>query len=501
MERFKETIKQPLSLKWKWGILLSAFFLPVLIISLSGYHYQVNNGLREQLYSTYQDKYEAIDSYLQSYDAPLIYDRDPYASGPLVEEQFIAQAQLVDALKYFEDDHSIIRLFSESNQLIYETYSMILPSLNHSDQLSEVNYNDELYLMGLNTITSQATGRKIGSFQLIVNPDYYMSTINFQSQLFWRILIVFSIIVIALSFVLSHRFLRPLTYLNNSLDLVEEENLSDIRVRKPETNDEWSDLSLHVNKLLDKIDKYVTNQKQFVEDVSHELRTPVAIVEGHLKLLNRWGKDDPEVLEESITSSLQEITRMKGLVQEMLDLSRAENVDVDYKDEITEVYSTVEQVYNNFVIIKEDFDFYLDTDQDGEPLYIQAFRNHFEQVLIILLDNAVKYSRDRKEIHISVSKSITQVEIAIQDFGEGMSEEDKEKVFGRFYRIDKARSRDKGGNGLGLSIAKQLVEGYKGSIRVESVLNHGSIFYIEFPILTDTRQIYKSKQIAERKKL
>lgn len=82
-----------------------------------------------------------------------------------------------------------------------------------------------------------------------------------------------------------------------------------------------------------------------------------------------------------------------------------------------------------------------------------------------------------------------------------MTDEDKEKVFGRFYRIDKARSRDKGGNGLGLSIAKQLVEGYKGAIRVESVINHGSIFYIEFPILNDTRQIYKSKQIAERKKL
>ena len=334
-----------------------------------------------------------------------------------------------------------------------------------------------------------------------MKPEYYTNVIQHQNQLFWRVLLLIIVIIGVLSFILSHRFLRPLTYLNNSLDLVEEENLSDIRIRKPVSEDEWSDLSLHVNKLLDKIDKYVTNQKQFVEDVSHELRTPVAIVEGHLKLLNRWGKDDPEVLEESIASSLQEITRMKGLVKEMLDLSRAENVDIDYKDEITEVYSTTEQVFNNFKIIHEDFDFYLDSDDDGESLYIQAFRNHIEQVLIILLDNAVKYSRDRKEIHVSISKSFTKVEIAIQDFGEGMTDEDKEKVFGRFYRIDKARSRDKGGNGLGLSIAKQLVEGYKGAIRVESVINHGSIFYIEFPILNDTRQIYKSKQIAERKKL
>lgn len=501
MERFKEKIKQPLSLKWKWGILLSTFFIPMLIIGLTWYHQQVNNSLKDQVYRNYQGKYELIDAYLESFDQPLIYQRNPYDVEPVGDYDYIAQSQLINALQYFEDEHTIIRVFSESNQLMYETYSLPLPSVNHSNELKEVEYNDELYLMGFNQLVSQETGRKIGSFQFIVNPDYYMETINFQNDLYWRILILTSVFMIILSFVLSHRFLRPLTYLNNSLDLVEEENLSDIRVRKPESNDEWSDLSLHVNKLLDKIDKYVSNQKQFVEDVSHELRTPVAIVEGHLKLLNRWGKDDPEVLEESIASSLQEITRMKGLVQEMLDLSRAENVDIDYKDEITEVYSIVEQVFNNFKIIREDFDFYLDSDQDSEPLYIQAFRNHFEQILIILLDNAVKYSRDRKEIHISVNKSITQVEIAIQDFGEGMSEDDKERVFGRFYRIDKARSRDKGGNGLGLSIAKQLVEGYKGSIRVDSVLHHGSIFYIEFPILTDSRQIYKSKQIAERKQL
>ena len=100
-----------------------------------------------------------------------------------------------------------------------------------------------------------------------------------------------------------------------------------------------------------------------------------------------------------------------------------------------------------------------------------------------------------------MSQSLTKVEIAVQDFGEGMTDDDKERVFGRFYRVDKARSRNKGGNGLGLSIAKQLVEGYKGDIRVESVLNHGSIFYIEFPILTDTRQVYKLKQIADHKNI
>ena len=240
-----------------------------------------------------------------------------------------------------------------------------------------------------------------------------------------------------------------------------------------------------------------------MEDVSHELRTPVAIVEGHLKMLNRWGKDDPEVLDNSIEASLQEISRMKTLVQEMLDLSRADHVDVDYRDEITEIYSVTKQVFHNFDMLHEDFEFYLDMDQTmNQPLYVRMYRNHFEQILIILLDNAVKYSKeDRHEVHISVSESVTQVEIAIQDFGEGMTDEDKEKVFGRFYRIDKARSRDKGGNGLGLSIAKQLVTSYRGNIWVESVENEGSIFYINFPIIKDEEKIKKLKKIASEKEM
>ena len=145
---------------------------------------------------------------------------------------------------------------------------------------------------------------------------------------------------------------------------------------------------------------YTAQQKHFVEDVSHELRTPVAIVEGHLKLLNRWGKDDPEVLEESLTASLAEIKRMKTLVQEMLDLSRAPQVREQYKDATTEVVATVEQIVTNFKVLYPDFTFIADIDTKKE-IISPIYRNHFEQVIIILLDNAVKYSTDRKEIIVT----------------------------------------------------------------------------------------------------
>ena len=132
--------------------------------------------------------------------------------------------------------------------------------------------------------------------------------------------------------------------------------------------DELTDLANAYNSMLSRMQKNIEHQKQFVEDVSHELRTPVAVVEGHLKLLNRWGKDDPTVLEESLDASLQEIRRMKSLVQEMLDLSRAEQVEIHYKNEKTPVRQIINATYNNIQLVHPDFTFILDDDLREEIL-------------------------------------------------------------------------------------------------------------------------------------
>ncbi|HRF52556.1 MAG TPA: HAMP domain-containing sensor histidine kinase, partial [Trichococcus flocculiformis] len=232
-------------------------------------------------------------------------------------------------------------------------------------------------------------------------------------------------------------FFRPIKQMVDTMDAIEEDTLSETRIKISKSKDEFTDLSVHINGLLDKMALYVTQQKQFVEDVSHELRTPTAIVEGHLKLLNRWGKEDPQILDESLAASLTEIQRMKTLVQEMLDLSRAEQVEIHYKNEVTPIRNVVLHTFHNFKMLYPDFVFNLDDDLNRE-IYVNIYRNHFEQILVILMDNAVKYSTDRHEIHLSISESMSYVQIAIQDFGEGMSQEDQQKIFSRFYRVDKA---------------------------------------------------------------
>ncbi len=131
-----------------------------------------------------------------------------------------------------------------------------------------------------------------------------------------------------------------------------------------------------------------------------------------------------------------------------------------------------------------EFTFNLDDDL-MKDVEIKIYRNHLEQILIILLDNAVKYSTDRKEVLISLSKSHESVDIMVQDFGEGISKDNLDKIFDRFYRVDKARARNTGGNGLGLSIAYQLVDNYNGKISVKSVEGQGSAFTFSLPLVLE----------------
>lgn len=380
-----------------------------------------------------------------------------------------------------------LRVFNSEGQEVYtigESDYRFQP--NQERMIRPIQAEDNFVLSGTQPVESQFTGRVIGYIQVVNSLDGFHIIIDNIIQSISIIGVVVIVLAIFLSQVVSEQLFKPVRELKNAMSEIIKEPDSDTRL-KVKGQDELAELAQIYNKMIDRMQISIDSQKQFVEDVSHELRTPVAIVEGHLKLLDRWGKDDPEVLEESIDASVTEISRMKSLVQEMLDLSRAAQVDIQYKNEGTDALDLVQQVHNNIQLVHPDFLFILDIDVDDHAV-VNMYRNHLEQILIILLDNAVKYSTDRKEVHISLATTNKEVQIAIQDFGEGISEEDQEKIFDRFYRIDKARSRLKGGNGLGLSIAKQLINGYGGQITVNSVIGNGSIFNIRLPLLKEEDQ-------------
>ena len=376
-----------------------------------------------------------------------------------------------------------IRVFDISRELLFQTQKwQDTPQVSGKLETQFVTLSTgEESVQVMMPILSRNTRVLIGHLQ-VTNRMAKLVELKKQLRfLFFQLIVMEGIVSIGLAYFISRLISKPIEEIHDIIASINEENIETKRLIVPKKNDEFAIVSQQFNELLDKISFYISQQKHFVEDVSHELRTPVAIVEGHLKLLNRWGKDDPEVLEESLAASLSEIQRMKTLVQEMLDLSRAPQVREQYKDATTEVVVTLEQIVTNFKVLYPEFTFIADIDTKKE-IISSIYRNHFEQVIIILLDNAVKYSTNRKEIIVSLSPTTEAVEIGIQDFGMGLSEEDKKKVFSRFYRVDKARSRERGGNGLGLSIAKELIEGYNGKISVTSRLNQGSLFKVKLPI-------------------
>ena len=378
-----------------------------------------------------------------------------------------------------------IRVFDTSRELIFQTQQWQDPlqvSSTLETKFVPLSTGEESIQVTM-PILSRTNRLLIGHLQ-IINRMAKLTEMKKQLQkLYIQLLIMEALVSIGLAYFISRLISKPIEQIHDIIASINEDNIDSKRLIIPKKNDEFAVVSQQFNELLDKISFYISQQKHFVEDVSHELRTPVAIVEGHLKLLNRWGKDDPEVLEESLEASLAEIKRMKTLVQEMLDLSRAPQVREQYKDATTEVVDTLTQIVANFKVLYPDFTFVFDIDSKAD-LLSPIYRNHFEQVIIILLDNAVKYSTNRKEIIVSLSTVADQVEIGIQDFGMGLSEEDKKKVFSRFYRVDKARSRERGGNGLGLSIAKELIEGYNGSISLTSHLDQGTVFKVKLPIVS-----------------
>lgn len=219
-------------------------------------------------------------------------------------------------------------------------------------------------------------------------------------------------------------------------------------------------------------------QKTFVENASHELRTPLAVLQNRLEGLFR--KPDETILanSESIAASLEEVRNMKLLTTNLLNLARRDDGLVP---EMTDIHlSFFDDLFANYQLIAQEQGRCFTAINDL-PLIIQSDPTLLKQVLTILFDNAIKYTDDGGQISLKLRLADKQVCIEVSDNGLGISDHDKPLVFDRFYRVDKARTRHKGGFGLGLSLARQIVTSLGGSISVRDNSPKGTIFEVKFP--------------------
>ena len=238
---------------------------------------------------------------------------------------------------------------------------------------------------------------------------------------------------------------------------------------------------LSVKPLLESMQK----QKAFVENASHELRTPLAVLQNRLETLFR--KPEATIMEssESIASSLDEVRNMKLLTTNLLKIARR---DDGLKPEIDEIDpSFFDQTFSNFEIIAEE-NAKVFRGENRVDKIISSDKILLKQLMTILYDNALKYTDEDGEIGFKVQLKDKNLLIKVLDNGPGIPDEDKKRIFDRFYRVDKARTRQKGGFGLGLSLAKQIVEAFKGNIQVRDNKPRGTIFEVKLSTKTESRK-------------
>jgi two-component system sensor histidine kinase ArlS len=390
------------------------------------------------------------------------------------------------------DSRNFIDKMNQRNQMIRILDNLGHPILTISDDIPEHwvppqkarqselyglwHITDHLLVMRTPLIAVQFTG----TIEIVDN----LENLDKVSDLLLVIMLIGGLGALILSglgaILLTRQLLKPIQSITDTMRKIKNKGLHE-RVIVLDNHDEISKLAIMFNEMMDQLEISFQQQKQFVEDASHELRTPIAIMEGHLSLLRRWGKDDPALLNESLNASLQELIRLKGLVQELLELSRADTEMDHSRIERIDPCQIISAIVKNIHMLHPEFIF--DTNiADLSGLSIAIVPHHFEQILLILLDNAVKYSANDRKIHILGSVCSGLAQIKIIDCGIGIPSNDLPSVFDRFYRVDKARSGEKGGHGLGLSIAQRLIERYDGTIYISSTENKGTSVMISFPL-------------------
>ncbi len=236
------------------------------------------------------------------------------------------------------------------------------------------------------------------------------------------------------------------------------------------------------DKALIPIKKSWDRQKRFVADASHELRSPLTVMQTSLELVMGNRDETVESQYKWLENIQTENRRMTKLVNDLLLLARADSDQQMIQKSLFPLHETIRSVVESYESVAAKKSIHLELKQADEADFF-GDENRLKQLTVILIDNAIKYTSSGGSATVSLKKLDNHIELLVSDTGEGIDTEHLDKIFERFYRADKARSRESGGTGLGLSIAKWIVKEHKGTISVSSKPGEGSTFKVLLPII------------------
>ncbi len=293
---------------------------------------------------------------------------------------------------------------------------------------------------------------------------------------FWYI-VVMAVVVLG-GYVLVRAVLRPIDEMSVQVGRLNMQTIHKERLNVEGSKAELRALAVGINEMLDRIEHAYEAQKQFISEASHELRTPITVLQGYSSMLRRWGAEDKEVLAESIEAIEAEAKSMQDLVEKLLFLSRHERRKLPFAKERFDMAEVVQELEKEMVYLSETRNMQCTV---CESVRVYGDRQALKQAIRVFLDNAVKYTSEGDTISLSCKNKKGACEIMIEDTGLGMKREDLEGIFGRFFRADTVRGKNIEGHGLGLSIARLIIDGHAGKIAVRTQFTKGSSFCITIP--------------------
>ena len=377
----------------------------------------------------------------------------------------------------------MFRLISPGSAVLHQLYSdpslLNKPPRYENERRQEVEKNGNQYAIYLKVPVYDRAGNQAAVLEI----GHNLSALTEYLKALITVLLGTSAGAVLLAllggYISTRIWFRPLQRLIRTMHQIEISGV--FRQLEPVAgpdSDELVQLGATFNRMMQRLERTFDRQKQFLADASHELRTPLTVIESYASLLRRWGGSDPKLREEALDAIQSESARLKELTKSLLMLTdtdeeeRMKWVSFDLGALIAATAASIQRTFDRVIQVR--------LPEDGHaPLLLQGDPEKIKQLLIILLDNAVKYST--KPIEVAVEPSPRGVLLQVTDQGIGIAPEHLPHLFDRFYRADQARSRKKGGAGLGLSIAENIVHLHGGSIHIASQPGAGTTVTVRLP--------------------
>ena len=346
---------------------------------------------------------------------------------------------------------------------------------------SGVYYMDTITdtLQGDSTVILNGEGAESFDPQLITPNENLAIVVNGAQGRFrttnWYITAVVTVLSGILAYFVSGRALKPLRSFASQVEKVQLNNLADMRINE-DVLPEFRQLSHSFNQMLERLNNAFAAQRQFTGNAAHELRTPLALMQAQLEL---FSAEHPDVLPETaefLTLLREQTERLTQMTKTLLEMSNLQQVA---RNEHIQLAPMIEEIFTDLAPLAEKNDIALEVEGDGAMIGSDAL---IYRLLFNLTENAVKYNRHGGSVRVTVSQESEKLVIRVSDTGRGIPEEFQRSIFQPFFRVDKSRSREYGGAGLGLSLVWEIAELHGGSVRVTKSSDRGTTISVELPV-------------------